>query len=293
MTCSTLQRLVQALSTSSCFVSNFEICAIPGLNEPLTRASRLHDAATQHALRARQGADRDCAGVTCEAGSTSQRTPRLDRTRRSGDDRNRQTPVGSGIRPGLETRPCRQATAQLETCSHRGADACIKGCQALFASRGQAERATSFPIRVFVAEGSSPVTDPARRGCASDVGPPSARRPRSFRWRSRPISRVLSWTVIPLGAPSPVRSSNLPGPDAGNVMRSLFGLAPGGVCRAGLLPGSRCALTAPFHPCRPAEAVLGGIFLLHFPSARAAQALPGTLPCGARTFLGIAGCEHP
>ena len=28
--------------------------------------------------------------------------------------------------------------------------------------------------------------------------------------------------------------------------------------------------------------------LLHFPSARAAQALPGTLPCGARTFLGTA-----
>ena len=33
------------------------------------------------------------------------------------------------------------------------------------------------------------------------------------------------------------------------------------------------------------EAV-GGIFLLHFPSARAAQALPGTVPGGARTFLG-------
>ena len=32
---------------------------------------------------------------------------------------------------------------------------------------------------------------------------------------------------------------------------------------------------------------IGGIFLLHFPSACAAQALPGTLPCGARTFLGI------
>ena len=31
---------------------------------------------------------------------------------------------------------------------------------------------------------------------------------------------------------------------------------------------------------------IGGIFLLHFPSARAAQALPGTVPCGARTFLG-------
>ena len=67
--------------------------------------------------------------------------------------------------------------------------------------------------------------------------------------RSRPISRVLSWTAIPLGASSPIRSSGLPGPDAGHVMGSLFGLAPGGVCRAGLLPGSRCALTAPFHPC--------------------------------------------
>ena len=31
----------------------------------------------------------------------------------------------------------------------------------------------------------------------------------------------------------------------------------------------------------------GGIFLLHFPSACAAQGLPGTVPCGARTFLGI------
>jgi len=34
------------------------------------------------------------------------------------------------------------------------------------------------------------------------------------------------------------------------------------------------------------EEPFGGIFLLHFPSARAAQALPGTVPCGARTFLG-------
>jgi hypothetical protein len=32
---------------------------------------------------------------------------------------------------------------------------------------------------------------------------------------------------------------------------------------------------------------IGGVFLLHFPSARAAQGLPGTVPCGARTFLGI------
>src|SRR5690606_8909261 len=42
-----------------------------------------------------------------------------------------------------------------------------------------------------------------------------------------------------------------------------------------LLPGSGKGVTGPF----------GGIFLLHFPSTRAAQALPGTVPCGARTFL--------
>src|ERR1700677_3839466 len=30
---------------------------------------------------------------------------------------------------------------------------------------------------------------------------------------------------------------------------------------------------------------LGGIFLLHFPWTRGPQALPGTLPVGARTFL--------
>ena len=86
-----------------------------------------------------------------------------------------------------------------------------------------------------------------RRGQRNEVS--QAKLPRRKKWRSRPISRVLSWTVIPLGHASPQDSSNLPGPDAGNVMRSLFGLAPGGVCRAGLLPGSRCALTAPFHPC--------------------------------------------
>ncbi len=67
--------------------------------------------------------------------------------------------------------------------------------------------------------------------------------------RSRPISRVLSWTVIPLGAASPRRSSSLPGRDTGRVMASLFGLAPDGVCRAGPLLDSRCALAAPFHPC--------------------------------------------
>src|SRR5690606_20544726 len=81
----------------------------------------------------------------------------------------------------------------------------------------------------------------------ADPGAFSARRAEGR--RTRPICRVVSGTVIPLGASSPIRSSSLPGDSAGRVIVTLFGLAPGGVCRAGLLPGSRCALTAPFHPC--------------------------------------------
>ena len=45
----------------------------------------------------------------------------------------------------------------------------------------------------------------------------------------RPISRVLSWTVIPLGPASPQASSDLPGSSAGHAIGTLFGLAPGGV----------------------------------------------------------------
>src|SRR5690242_7498561 len=43
-------------------------------------------------------------------------------------------------------------------------------------------------------------------------------------------------------------------------MVPLFGLAPGGVCRAGWLPNSRCALAAPFHPCHACLATsFGGL----------------------------------
>ena len=40
-----------------------------------------------------------------------------------------------------------------------------------------------------------------------------------------------------------------------------------------------------FSPLPASEDTWAVCFLWHFPSARAAQALPGTLPCGARTFL--------
>ena len=49
---------------------------------------------------------------------------------------------------------------------------------------------------------------------------------------SRSISRVLSWTAIPLDVLLPARSSSLPGSSASHARASLFGLAPDGVCRA-------------------------------------------------------------
>ena len=61
-------------------------------------------------------------------------------------------------------------------------------------------------------------------------------------------------------------------------------------CRE-LLPDTRCALTAPFHPyhfsrlSRKKVAKMAVYSLLHLPSAFTAQALPGTLPYEARTFL--------
>ena len=49
---------------------------------------------------------------------------------------------------------------------------------------------------------------------------------------SRPVSRVLSRTIIHLGYTSPYTSSGLPGNGAGHTNVPLFGLAPDGVCPA-------------------------------------------------------------
>jgi hypothetical protein len=47
---------------------------------------------------------------------------------------------------------------------------------------------------------------------------------------------------------------------AGNLQAALLGLASDGVCLAAASPRRRCALTAPFQPCRTACAALGGVF---------------------------------
>ena len=80
---------------------------------------------------------------------------------------------------------------------------------------------------------------------------------------SRSISRVLSWTTIPLGVPLPVRSSSLPGSNASHAMRfpiwPCFGWGlPCRPCyhvrgellpRPGLRPTAPAFTGAPFHPC--------------------------------------------
>jgi hypothetical protein len=90
--------------------------------------------------------------------------------------------------------------------------------------------------------------------------------------KSRPISRVLSWTVIPLAYASPRSSSDLPGSPCGphvaaiKPLASLFGLAPGGVCHA---VGVATRAVRSYRTISPLPAPLarhlGGIFLLHFP----------------------------
>src|SRR3954471_17141819 len=48
---------------------------------------------------------------------------------------------------------------------------------------------------------------------------------------------------------------------AGNLQTVRLGLASGGVCLAAASPRRRCALTAPFQPCRATRrAAVGGVF---------------------------------
>ena len=101
--------------------------------------------------------------------------------------------------------------------------------------------------------------------------------------RSWPVSRVLSRTAIHLGRPSPDASSNLPESGAGHAKGFLFGLAPGGVYTAMPVTGHAVRSYRTISPL-PTR-VLAVYFLLHFPWTHVPQALPGTLPCGARTFL--------
>src|SRR3989338_907379 len=67
-----------------------------------------------------------------------------------------------------------------------------------------------------------------------------------------------------------------------NIVRSLLGFASSGVCAAVFV--TKNAVRS-YRTLSPLPCYHGGLFLSHFPSAHAAQALPGTLLCEARTFL--------
>ena len=111
---------------------------------------------------------------------------------------------------------------------------------------------------------------------------------------SRSISRVLSRgeavTIIPLGRSSPNASSNLPGSPRGPRFTARSGLLPYLVLlRMGFtLPPALTGAVRSYRTISPLPSTLRPLavyFLWHFPWARAPQALPGILSCGARTFL--------
>src|SRR5690606_14006607 len=68
---------------------------------------------------------------------------------------------------------------------------------------------------------------------------------------------------------------------------SLLGLAPGGVYRAVAVTGDAVGSYPTVSPLPvPPVGPSAVCSLWHCPSRRRARVLPGTLPCGARTFLG-------
>ena len=117
---------------------------------------------------------------------------------------------------------------------------------------------------------------------------PNVLKCKVFNKGSRPVSRVLSKATIHLGCASPHTSSDLPESGADHAHGFLFGLAPGGVYPAALVTGNAVRSYRTISPLPSNKAwprCLAVYFLWHCPSTRAAQALPGTLSYGARTFL--------
>lgn len=110
------------------------------------------------------------------------------------------------------------------------------------------------------------------------------------KWRSRSLSRVLSGTVIPLAPASPLGSSIQPGCGTSHAIAPLFGLAPGGVCRAPRrCPLGRWALTPPFHPYHaPLRAVRRFVFCCTF--RRLTPPRGYLAPCSMEPGLSSAHC---
>lgn len=138
----------------------------------------------------------------------------------------------------------------------------------------------------------------SRRGMTFDTcgGSSGAGGERRWSGSGRPVSRVLSdvaiRTVIYLGARSLVLSSSLPAASWSRraASRRLFGLAPAGVYPATPVArravGSYPTISPLPAQCGSRRCIFCGTFRRLPPrEVTGAQALPGGLPCGARTFL--------
>src|SRR5262249_24588127 len=96
--------------------------------------------------------------------------------------------------------------------------------------------------------------------------------------------QVRRVTAIPLGRRLPGASSNLPGrpdpdtdPEDRSSRRPYSVLLPVGFALPLPLPATRCALTAPFHPCRgKRERAVAVCSLWHCPWDRSRRTLSGT-----------------
>ena len=128
--------------------------------------------------------------------------------------------------------------------------------------------------------------------------------------RSPPLSRILfpaftlagygGATTIPLALQSLTGSSDLPGGlgRAALITPPYLVLLRAGFCLPSVLPRTRCALTAPFHPylpslvatSRPRRASAGGMFSV--PLVRQVT-LPGSYPAHCPSEFGLSSHLHP
>ena len=134
---------------------------------------------------------------------------------------------------------------------------------------------------------------PPSRG--DEIDAPGRRRA-GRAWSQSFVSRVLFATgvtsdraaVIPLGRASPRASCGLPRGSGGQPSNApLRGLAPNGVCRAATVTDRAVGSYPTVSPLPDGTEVSPAVsrFLWHFPGGHPHRALPGILPCGARTFL--------
>lgn len=132
--------------------------------------------------------------------------------------------------------------------------------------RGAVERKGTRRRRSFGSD------DHARRACKPDSVPGAV----------TPMGDHSSGPRVAAGLELPTRTAGVKRP----VARSLFGIAPGGACRAAPVAGDAVGSYPTFSPLPriPGGTAAAVSFLWRFPSDRSARALPGTVASGSPDF---------